>query len=126
MSYFENVVLNETQLVVISVKALELNDRDGQEPILYGGHYPERVTGDENQIILGPVFGQHQQVFNMLIILLNVNILLLMNDELEVYFHIRQLFHSLERAFVHAFLIFFQKLLDGFVQYRFNMVNNVL
>jgi hypothetical protein len=126
MSYFENVVLNETQLVIISIETLELNDRNGQEAILNGSHNPKRITGDEDQIVLGPIFVKYQQVFNVLIIFLNVNVLLLMDDELEVNFHVRQLFHSLERAFVHTFLVFFQKLFDGFVQYRFNMVDDVL
>jgi len=115
MSYFENVVLNQTQLVIVSVETFELNDRNGQEAVLYGSHNPKRVTWNKYQVILGPIFGQHQQILDVLIIFLNVDVLLLMNDKLEVDFHVRQLFHSLERAFVHAFLVFFQKLFDGFV-----------
>ncbi len=47
----------------------------------------------------------------MLVMLLNMDVLTLMNNELEVNFYIRKLFHSLECAFVGTFLVFFEKLL---------------
>ena len=62
----------------------------------------------------------------MLVVFLNVNVLFLMNDELEIDLHIRQFFHPLEWAFIHAFLVFLQKFFYWLVQNRLNMVNDVL
>ena len=62
----------------------------------------------------------------MSINLLNVQILSLMDDELKVQFDVWHLLSSPERTLFDLTLLSFQKLLNRFVQYRFNVIDYIL
>ena len=44
MSYLKNVVLDQTELVIVSIEAFKLNDWNGKEAILNGSNNPEWIT----------------------------------------------------------------------------------
>ena len=58
MPYFQDIVLEEAQLDVVAVEALELYDRYNKETSFHSRHNPKRVTRKEDQVFFKPVFGQ--------------------------------------------------------------------
>ena len=54
-----------------------------------------------------------------------MNVLSLMNNELEIYFDIRQLFHPLKLIFLIFNFEFFKELFNRFIQNSFNMINYI-
>jgi len=84
MSNFQNIVLEQAELEIISVEALILNYWDGVNSNFHGCDYAEWIGWNENQIVLVAVSRKDKEIFNPFIMLFQVYILPLVYNKLEI------------------------------------------
>jgi hypothetical protein len=119
-------MLNQCKLKVVFLGALKLDNWNCAKTTSNGCNNSWWVTWNEYKILLESIFRKNKKIFKPSIIVFNVDILSLMNNKLKVYFYIWELLHSLKRTWIPTTLTLLQKVSDWFIEYAFNMVNDIL
>ena len=83
---FEQIVLDEVQLEIISRRVRELGDRNGAEALVHRCDYPHWITSQKENFTVLPILSQHLQILYAFTELRNLQIVDITDKKLKVDF----------------------------------------